>query len=89
GDWDFYITDNELPPNPIGNVLYLGDPSGGLSENVCDVAGVCSETSWPCNFADFDRDGWTDLWVGTVVNQDEFIYLNNNGDGTFTKPTTS
>ena len=85
GDWDLYITDNPIEPQaPLGNVLYLGDGAGGLIDNTCDLAGVCSlNNSWPCNFADFDRDGWTDLWVGTTHLADPDHLFINQGDGTF------
>jgi len=84
GDWDFYITDvYDRPPAPLGNVLYLGDPDVGLSDNVCDLAGVCADDSWPCNFADFDRDGWIDLWVGHANPAEAGFVYRNRGDGTF------
>ena len=85
GDWDLYFTDTyNSPPDPLGNVLYLGDGQGGFEENSADVAGVTAADSWPCGFADFDLDGWTDLWVGTTSpSVPEFIYA-NRGDGTFT-----
>lgn len=85
GDWDLYMTDipNEGAA-PLGNVLYLGDGSGGFTDNSCDVAGICtSANTWPCNFADFDQDGWVDLWVGsTRPGEDDFVFR-NIGDGTF------
>ena len=84
GDWDLYFTDNLAnPPNPRGNVLYLGDGAGGFSDNTVDLAGVAADDSWPCGFGDFDLDGLVDLWVGsTSPSVPEFFYM-NNGDGTF------
>ncbi len=83
GDWDLYITDNRVQPDPLGNPLYLGQPDGTLSENVAPAAGVGATNSWPCNFVDFDLDGWIDLWVGTIgPGTRDYLYLNNQ-DGTF------
>ena len=84
GDWDLYVTDMFQPiPHPQGNPLFLGDGAGGFSDNVADLAGVQAAPSWPCNFADFDRDGWIDLWVGTLgVQYNDFLYRNER-DGTF------
>lgn len=83
GDWDLYVTDMYQPgPAPFGNPLYLGE-DGGLSDNVAKEAGVQSVASWPCNFADFDRDGLVDLWVGTIIETFVDFLYRNNGDGTF------
>jgi len=84
GDWDLYVTDKAgVGPLPDGNALYLGRQDGRLSDNVADLHGVVGVTSWACNFADFDHDGWTDLWVGTEgATVPELLYLNDR-DGTF------
>lgn len=86
GDFDLYITDlYESATLPLGNPLYLGNPDGSLSDNMADVVGIAADDSWACNFADFNRDGWVDLWVGTIHRDvDDFIYV-NDGDGTFTR----
>lgn len=86
GDWDLYVTDNPLEGDrPLGNVLYMGDGAGGLQDNTCDISGICVEAAtWPCNFADFDRDGSLDLWVGTLKSSIPDLVYHNNGDGTFT-----
>ena len=84
GDWDMYITDvYGLGGQPLGNVLYLGDGNGSFGESVHVMAGVESDTSWPCNFADFDLDGWVDLWVGTAFDTAPDDLFLNRGDGTF------
>ena len=89
GDWDVYVTDvYDLGDPPPGNALYLGTPEGRLLDNEAPQRGVATDTqnvSWPCNFTDFDNDGWVDLWVGTgEVNAREFLFLNDQ-DGTFTE----
>ncbi len=84
GDWEIYIQDVwELPPVPRGNTLYVGSPDGKLTTNVCQEYGVCAgHNSWGANFADFNRDMWTDLWVGTSQNTDDEIMYINRADGT-------
>jgi hypothetical protein len=87
GDFDIYETDRwEVDDTlPRGNPLYLQNADGTFSDNVCDVADVCtSYAGWPTLFADFDRDGWVDLYVGTgKPYYPDLIYV-NDGDGTFT-----
>lgn len=91
GHYDLYITDifDRTPeagfdPLPAGNVLYRGNGEGTLEENSCDTAGVCSGyIGWPTNFADFDRDGWVDLWVGNSRPTEPEMLFWNRGDGTF------
>jgi len=84
GDWDIYCTDLYLGPNVVpGNHLYLGNPDGSLTDNVAFTANVLADDSWPCNFADFDLDGWVDLWVGCArEGKPDFLYVNLR-DGTF------
>jgi hypothetical protein len=85
GDWDLYITDSfQIGTPPHGNPLYLGNPDGTMTANVCGEHSACGGyNSWPANFADFNRDTWSDLWIGSS-NDDELtlLYL-NKGDGTF------
>ena len=84
GDWDLYITDNPVEgAAPFGNVLYKGNGTT-LEDNSCDVAGVCLvKNSWACSFADWNRDGWVDLFVGTTKSSDPDALFVNQGDGTF------
>ena len=88
GDWDIYCTDLWLGPNVIpGNHLYLGNPDGSLTDNVAFEAEVLADDSWPCNFEDFDLDGWIDLWVGCArTGKQDFLYINER-DGTFVDRT--
>jgi enediyne biosynthesis protein E4 len=86
GDWDLYVTNVWLPyPPPRGNPLYLGDAAGRLGDNACDLAGICAgHQSWPTSFADLDRDGWVDLFVGTSWDDVPDLLFVNDRDGTFT-----
>jgi hypothetical protein len=85
GDWDLYITDSfQIGTPPHGNPLYLGSPDGTMTPNVCSAHDACGGyNSWPMNFADFNRDTWPDMWIGSS-NEDELtlMYL-NKGDATF------
>jgi len=86
GDWDLYITDNRSgDPSPRGNVLYVNNGNGTFADNTCDLSGVCADDSWPCSFFDFDRDGWTDLWVGASHQDLAHFFFRNRGDGTFAR----
>jgi hypothetical protein len=85
GSWEFYVTDHwDYPPNPRGNPLYTVQEDGTLSENICREAGVCAGyLSWPANFADFNLDGFVDLWIGTAWRSHPDLLFINRGDGTF------
>jgi hypothetical protein len=75
------------PPPPFGtNRLYRN--FSGLFSDLAGNAGVggpSDETSWSAVAADFDNDGWIDLFV---ANQPEASRLwRNLGDGTFEDAT--
>ena len=87
GDWELYLTNLFFLPSPPprGNPLYMGNPDGTFADNACDVAGICAgHETWPAVFADFDRDKWVDLYVGTSNLSDPDLLFVNDGDGTFT-----
>ncbi|HEY7183941.1 MAG TPA: VCBS repeat-containing protein, partial [Blastocatellia bacterium] len=82
GPSDFYS-----PKTPIRNALYHNNGDGTFTD-VTDKAGVaCGRMG---NFgmgaaaADFDGDGWQDLYV---TNYGKNALFRNNGDGTFTDVT--
>jgi hypothetical protein len=69
----------------FSNRLYHNNHDGTFTD-VTDRAGVRGEGySMGVAAADYDNDGWTDLYV-TGVNRN--ILYHNNGDGTFTDVTT-
>ncbi len=43
-------------------------------------------SSYGCGWADYNKDGWLDLFVANGQNQNDALYK-NNGNGTFTKIT--
>jgi len=82
GPSDFYT-----PKTPIRNALYHNNHDGTFTD-VTEKAGVgCGQMG---NFgmgaaaADFDGDGWQDLYV---TNYGVNVLFHNNGDGTFTNVT--
>jgi enediyne biosynthesis protein E4 len=87
GDFDYYQTDRFLTDDPLprGNTFYLNNGGDRWGDNSCDVAKICTGyAGWPTGFADFDSDGWIDLWVGTGKNYaPDFLFINDH-DGTFT-----
>ena len=64
------------------------DPSVGF-ESVSG-SGLTSDAinSWSASWADYDNDGYEDLFVTTYDTDDHNYLYHNNGDGTFTKVTS-
>jgi hypothetical protein len=86
GGWDVYLSDLGGGVVPQGNPLYLHTGADILYlDNSADVAGAAGEGSWGVNFFDVDHDGYEDLYVASMGDNANLLYLNNQGDGTFTK----
>src|SRR5207249_6921145 len=90
GYLDIFFTNGASIPslnksNPaFSNRLYRNNHDGTFTD-VTQRAGLAGEGySMGAAAADFDNDGWTDLYV-TGVNRN--ILYHNNGDGTFTDVT--
>lgn len=83
GDLDLFVAN----ASGVDNFLYRND--GGvftlMSNSVVSSDGGNSHGS---TWGDFDNDGWLDLFVTNDQDGAKFLYL-NDGDGTFTKITTS
>ncbi len=82
GPSDFYT-----PKTPIRNALYHNNHDGTFTD-VTEKAGVgCGKMGcfgMGAAAADFDGDGWQDLYV---TNYGRNVLYHNNGDGTFTDVT--
>ena len=65
--------------------LYRND--GGRFVDVTEEAGVASYAfGLSTTVADFNEDGWPDMYVANDFVVPDFLYI-NNGDGTFSEPT--
>ncbi len=78
---DLYVT-NSRKGQP--NFLYRNNHDGTFTD-VAESAGVANlngddGTSMDCVWADYDNDGWSDLYV---VRWGRDVLFRNNGDGTF------
>lgn len=69
------------------NLAY--DPSIRISQNT--VAGLSADagSSWGVAWADYDNDGLEDIYVAEYEAQAGSFLYHNNGNGTFTKVTSS
>jgi hypothetical protein len=82
GEWHTYCPPEEFPPTT--NILYhnRGD---GTFEDVSQRSGIAAKKGRALGvaFADYDDDGFTDIFVANDGMQ-QFLF-HNNGDGTFTE----
>lgn len=89
GDLDLYLAKNGSYGTSTRNALYRNDGDGFV--NVTDQAGVGDDRiSAGAVFADFNNDGWLDLYVlngGEPAWRRDTLFL-NNGDGAFRDVTT-
>ncbi len=83
-DMDLYVTNSWHAPRLAHNRLYEnnGDLTFTNSSFSSGLAGESTESSFGVSAADFDNDGWVDLYV-TDLERPDRLYR-NNGDGTFT-----
>ena len=84
------ITDGSFPST---GRLYRNDWSAKLKHpvftNVTKLAGVTIEGyGHGVNIADFNKDGWKDIFVTNDFNSNDLLYINNH-DGTFTDKSAS
>jgi len=76
---DLYVTNS----GDNANRLYQNDGTGHFNAVAASqVPGNLSNSSKGSAWADFDNDGWLDLYVSTEGEQ-ENMFFRNNGDGTF------
>jgi enediyne biosynthesis protein E4 len=65
------------------NRLYHNDGDGSFTRVTKGEIAETAGNSWSCAWGDVNNDGFLDLFVGTVYEKEERLYI-NNGDGTFT-----
>jgi hypothetical protein len=85
GFLDVYITNT-----PEGNKLLRNDGRGIFTEVANNTGTGFFNVGWGAQFADFDNDGFEDLYVSgerTGADRASSAYYMNKGDGTFTIKT--
>jgi hypothetical protein len=82
GDWHTYCPPAEFPPTTC--ILYR-NRGDGTFENVSEPSGIAAKKgrALGATFADYDSDGFTDIFVANDGMQ-QYLY-HNNGNGTFTE----
>ena len=103
GDLDVYILNHAVHTNESygpaeirnkrvyasGDKLFLNE--NGKFKDISEEAGIyggANSYGLGISTADFNNDGFTDLYVGNDFHEDDYYYL-NNGDGTFTEALKS
>ena len=75
--------------DPPANRLYLNLGGGSFARVTSGSIFTDHAHAWNCAWADYDNDGYLDLFVGNgmcACTEKNFLY-HNNGDGTFTSVT--
>ncbi len=92
--WGDYDNDGKLDlfagaANYGNNMLFHNEGNGVFTRVTAGVVVNEGGNSRSCGWADYDRDGWLDLFVNNGGgNVNDFLYHNNH-DGTFSKIITS
>lgn len=81
---DLFVTNGRNENNSLYHNEGNGEFTKILSSDIVNDQGNSVGASW----GDFDNDGDFDLYVTNASDQNNFFYI-NNGDGTFTKNTSS
>lgn len=89
GDWDMYVTLSATGHRSwvfwhVHDALFRNDGKG-VYDNVIEDSGIplFPAQSRGVTAADFDNDGWIDIFV-TRYKAEDVLLRNNQGDGTFT-----
>jgi hypothetical protein len=77
---DLFVANRDDQPN----FLYRNNGDGTFTKITSGIIVNDIGASRSCAWADYDNDGWIDLFVANMDNQYDFLYKNNGG-GTFTK----
>ena len=91
GSWGDYDNDGDLDlfvANHDGdNFLYQNNGNGTFTAVLTGDIVTDADPSQGCSWADYDNDGFIDLFVANGNDVNNCLY-SNNGDGTFTKILT-
>src|SRR6185503_14233208 len=71
--------------NQSANYLYRNDGGGAFTK--IQFAGAAGAVSWSGSWADYNLDGWLDLFIANGANNNDMLLLNNR-DATFTRILT-
>jgi ASPIC/UnbV protein/VCBS repeat protein len=99
GDLDLYVVNQVAEPPPelttAVNRLYRnnGDGTFSLARDSGDTPGAPFDQAWGVAAADFDNDGWVDLYISNRIAPglpaQVHRMLRNKGDGTFSEITSA
>jgi len=81
GKLDLFVSRYQMGPN---NLLFRTENNGTITQITTGSIVNDGINSLGCAWADYDRDGWLDLFVSRGFNQNNLLYK-NNGNGTFTR----
>ncbi len=86
GDFDIFVTNMSIDPdNQKGYNEFYRNNGNNTFDEVAEEAGVRGEftkASFAVSVADFNNDGWLDIYESVFSAQDKILI--NNQDGTFT-----
>ena len=84
GYQDLFVVSN-MATNK-NNLLYMNNGNGTFTKVTTGPVVTDGGSSYGCTCADYDNDGYIDIFVA-IYNENNFLY-HNNGNGSFTKITT-
>src|SRR4051794_11283568 len=86
GFLDLFVTSNG---GTVGHIyLYHNNGDGTFASVITGPIVSDRGTFIAAAWADYDNDGWLDLFVGNRTQGRPNLLYHNNGDGTFTKVTS-
>lgn len=81
---DIFVSNSNHDPMVGYNKLWHNNHDGTFTNTAftAGIAGASTENSYGASVADFDNDGWPDLYITSLDRLDRLY--RNNGNGTFT-----
>src|SRR5438874_1514130 len=83
GDPDLYVTFGVNTGSPVQGILYRNNGNGTFHDVTTQSGAVNIANALGATWADYDNDGFLDLYVVNSSNRANRLF-HNNGDGTFT-----